>query len=194
MKRRAMMILVILLATVFCSAAFAPLSAVSAEKTAAVSAEDPVLAARFLNMLNHNASYDADFDSVDTLVNNAVGTLCHLRDSADEDFIDVNIVADYMMNLYGIELTDVSALNAGFPQKEGYLFILPRGLTSYTHRFVSACENEDGSFSVETEVTITPHDGESETVTAVSLFVRNPASAFGFNLVYSNLLYDAAAV
>ena len=45
------------------------------------SANEQVLAARFLNMLSHNNNYNDDFSSVDTMVNNSVLSLLDLRDS-----------------------------------------------------------------------------------------------------------------
>lgn len=186
MKKRVGIITAILLITVLCSALYAPLSAAGSEKATEIPQSDPALAARFMNMLNHNYSYNEDFDSVDALVNNAVCALA-VRSNTDDEFIPESVVADYMMDMYGIELTDASALNPEFPQKEGYLFIIPRGLTAYKHSFVSAVKNEDGSYTVKTEVTLKPHDDVSETVEAVSLFVPSRTSAFGFHLISSDI-------
>ncbi|MBE6727392.1 MAG: hypothetical protein E7562_01950 [Ruminococcaceae bacterium] len=195
MRHRFAAVLVIILSLVLCTGIFAPAPAVVAEtKKDAVLSDEKVNAARFLNMLNHNSSYNDDFFDVDVLVNNAVLQLLDLRSAEDEDFIAVGFVAEYMKDMYGIEIVDVSALNAEFPQKEGHIFIVPRGFSTYTHEFVSARENEDGSFTVETKVTVDYHDGKVETVSAVSLFVVNEASAFGYNLVYSNLLINVNAM
>ncbi len=195
MKNRVFSIGLSVLVLVICISVITPASAVIAQtKNDVVLSPQKVNATRFLNMLNHNSSYNEDFYDVDCLVNNAVLQLLDLRSNEDEDFIAVGLVADYMKDMYGIELVDVSALNAEFPQKEGHIFIIPRGFSTYSHEFVSSIENEDGSFTVETLVTVTYHDGETETVSAVSLFVPNSASAFGYNLVYSNLLFDVNAI
>lgn len=185
MKKRIGFISAILFITLLCSSLVAPFSAATSEpvKTAQ---NDPVLAARFLNMLNHNASYNTDFNSVDSLVNNAACLLAANSDT-DDEFIAEDIVADYMMDMYGIEITDASELNPEFPQKNGYVFIIPRGLTSYNHKFVSAVKNEDGTYTVKTEVTVKQHDGLPEKAEAVSMFVPSRTSAFGFNLLASDI-------
>lgn len=195
MKHRFTAVMVMIMALIICTGILAPAPAVVAQaKENAVMSEEKVNAARFLNMLNHNSSYNEDFYDVDALVNNSVLQLLDLRSAEDEDFIAVGFVAEYMKDMYGIELVDVSALNAEFPQKPGHIFIVPRGFSTYTHEFVRARENEDGSITVETNVTISYHEGDVETVSAVSLFVPNADSAFGYNLVYSNLALDVNAI
>ncbi len=140
---------------------------------------DEALAARFLNMLNRNYAYDDDFLYYDTMIGNAVLALLDLREG---DYISASYVSDYLFSMYGIELTDFSDYGAGFPQKEGYIYIIPRGFATFAHRILSVTENEDGSFTVETAVTVDPHDGESFERMATALFVPNDESAFGFML------------
>ncbi len=147
-----------------------------------------VTTTRFLNMLNHNYVYDDAFNYTDDIVNNSMAALLNMRDTADEDFIAEQYVRDYVNSMYGIELVDFSALNEGFPKKDGYVFILPRGLDSYTHTLRDYRENEDGSFTVTTDVVIETHDGQTEKAIAVTLFVANKASSLGYNIVYSNIL------
>lgn len=184
---------VILLITVFCSAFFSPISSATSENIDAEPQNDPVLTARFLNILNHNASYDDDFNSVDTLVENAV-CLIASNTNTDDEFVSESIVAGYMMDMYGIEITDASELNPELPHKTGYIYIIPRGLTSYKHQFISAVKNEDGSYTVKTSVTVKCHDSASETFEAVSLFVPSRVSAFGFNLISSEITENRASV
>lgn len=186
MKKRTLTVMLILAITLLCSVLFSPFSAASAEKTEKIPEESPALAARFMNMLNHNASYNSDFDSVDMLVNNAACMLS-AKLGLEDEFISERTVADYMMDMYGIEVTDTSALNPEFPKKDGYIFVIPRGLTVYSHSFISAVKNEDGSYTVKSLVKIKPHDGGTETVEAVSLFVPSKTSPFGFNLISSEI-------
>ena len=65
---------------------------------------------------------------------------------------------------------------------------IPKGFTSYEHKDADVRMNEDGTFFVTTLVTVTTHDGEQYEAKAVSLFVENEASAFGYNIVSSDIL------
>ena len=150
--------------------------------------------ARFLNMLNHNFVYNADFDDADTIVNNASLALLDLRDDANEDFISNTYVKDFVKDMYGIEIADMSEVNADYPQLDGFLYIIPRGYTSYNHSIVSVKENEDGSFTVVSDVTINNHDTAIKSQKAVSLFVKNNESAFGYNMIYSNIITEGTDI
>lgn len=150
--------------------------------------------ARFLNMLNHNFVYNDDFDNADTVVNNSVLALLDLRDSQNQDFIDNTYVKGFVNDMYGIQLEDMSNLNADFPKLEGYVYIIPRGYTSYNHKIVSVEQNADGSYTVVSDATLTNHDCASRVQKAVSLFVKNENSAFGYNMIYCNLVNDSTDI
>lgn len=145
-----------------------------------------VIEARFLNMLNHSFVYDSCFDTVGDIVNCSVAALLDHR-TEDEDFIPESIIADYVYNMFGVEIEDFSAINADFPKYEGYVYVLPRGYSVYSHEMVSCVMNEDGSFSVTTNVKISTHDNGEYIDTCTTLFVANPESQFGYNIVYSNI-------
>ncbi len=169
----------------------------SATQVSAVTAQEVkanVGEARFLNMLNHNFVYNEDFDNIDTIINNSVLNLLSLRDAENSSFIEENYVKGFVKDMYGIEIDDMSALNADCPQLDGYVYIIPRGFTSYNHEIVSITENEDGSFTVVSEVTADAHDADTETQKAVSLFVKNDASAFGYNMIYCNIIENASNI
>ena len=76
-----------------------------------------VLEARFLNMLNHSFAYGEELASVDDLVNCAVTALC-VTGGADGSFIEESRVEDYLYTLYGVEVEDLSSVNADFPKKD----------------------------------------------------------------------------
>ena len=179
-----------------CSSLIAPIATGSQQVSAATADEVAanVNEARFLNMLNHNFVYNSDFDNADTIVNNATLALLDLRDSENEDYIKDTYVKGFVKDMYGIEIADMSGLNAQFPQLEGYVYIVPRGYTTYTHEIVSVEENEDGSYTVISDATVENHDSEAETQKAVTLFVRNESSAFGYNIVYSNLVTESTDI
>ncbi len=150
--------------------------------------------ARFLNMLNHNFVYDADFENADTVVNNASLALLDLRDAENEDFINETYVKGFVKDMYGIEIADMSGVNTDFPQLDGYLYIIPRGFTTYNHTIVSIEQNEDGSYTVVSDVTVSDHDVAAKTQKAVSLFVENSESAFGYNIIYCNIVADSTDI
>ncbi len=201
---------VALAAAVGCLSAFSPNAAadttvLKAEVStpAAITVSNPeisapdqtqVLNSRFLNMLNHSFVYDTDFDSVEDIVNSSMPALLDLRDSEDDSYISQALVSDYVFNMYGIVIDDYSGINSAFPQREGYVFILPRGYSVYTHEIVSAVQNEDGSYTVETNVTVSTHDSASLTQKCETLFVPNADSQFGFNIIYSDIISGTAAL
>ena len=156
--------------------------------------EQKVLEARFLNMLNHSFVYDSSFDTVEAIVNDSVIALLDMRDSEDDSYISEAIVSDYIYSMYGIEIEDFSGINADFPQREGYVFILPRGYEIYSHEITSVVMNEDGTYTVITNVKISTHDGQIYTDICESLFVENAFSQFGYNIVYSNIGTPASAI
>lgn len=153
---------------------------------------EKVLEARFLNMLNHSFAYDDELASPEELVNRAVTALC-AAGGTDDEFVEESRVADYLYNMYGVEVENLSAVNAGFPKKDGYVYIIPRGYTVYKHSIESVRLNEDGSYTVTTSVILDSHDGEEEGK-AVTLFVKNSDSQFGFNIISSDIIIDAFEV
>lgn len=148
---------------------------------------DKVLEARFLNMLNRNFVYDGAFDTVEGVVNSSIIALLDKRDSEDDSFISQEIVSDFVYDMYGIEDIDYSAVNTQFAQKDGFVYIIPRGFELYNHKIVSITNNEDGSYTVKTNVTISTHDGLQIVDVCESLFVKNEASNFGYSIIYSNI-------
>lgn len=162
------------------------------DKTAVSETADKqkVLETRFLNMLNHSFAYGEELASAEDLVNCAVTALCVMNGGANGSFIEEIRVEDYLYNMYGVEVENLSSVNADFPKKDGYVYIIPRGYTVYKHEVASVRLNEDGSYTVTTNVTIDSHDSREEGK-AVTLFVRNNNSQFGFNIISSEIISDA---
>lgn len=153
-----------------------------------------VLEVRFLNMLNHNFVYDTAFESVEDMVNCSMPALLEFADEENDSFIAENYVADYIFNMYGLEDIDFSGINTGFEQMDGYVYIIPRGFTKYNHKITSVIANEDGSYTVESKVSSSSHDGVDLVNTCTTLFVPNEKSAFGFSIIHSNLGGVSAAI
>ena len=155
------------------------------EKMPAVTvSEEKALGARFLNMLNHNFVYNDAFESVYEM------TACSevaLLDKAEDGYIKQSLIAGYLYNMYGVENADFAAVTKDFPQRENYVYVIPRGFSVYKHSAPVITENEDGSYTVVTDVEISSHDSDAETAKATTLFVKNENSAFGFNIISSDI-------
>lgn len=164
-------------------------SAVQANK-----ADAGVYEARFLNMLNHNFVYGEDFCNADTVVNNSVLALLDLRDEENPDYIDELYVKGFVKDMYGIDIVDMEPLNSQYPTLEGFLYIIPRGFTSYKHTIDSVLVNEDGSFTVITNVLVNGHDADVNKIKAVSLFVENKESSFGYNIISCDLIENSSDI
>ena len=194
--KKILSLVVCVLLLVVCSSLVAPMFSEGSQVSAATveDAQVNVNETRFLNMLNHNFVYNTDFDCVDTVVNNSSLALLDLRDSANEDFIVETYVKGFVKDMYGIEIADMSGINADYPQLPGYLYIIPRGYTTYNHTIVSVEQNDDGSYTVISDVTIGDHDVAAKKQKAVSLFVENSDSAFGYNMIYCNLITESTDI
>ncbi len=152
--------------------------------------ENEALKARFLNMLNHNFAYDTAFESAEDLVNCAVLARLNLRDDKDDSYIAENYIKDYLLDMYGIEIDDFSVFNTDFPHKDGFVYIVPRGFSVFSHSNAAVAENEDGTYMVTTDVTVIGHDSDEEKGKAVTMFVKSSESKFGFCILSSNIYFD----
>ena len=146
--------------------------------------EDTVLETRFLNMLNHNFVYDDAFYYDDVLVENA---LLGLLDVAEESYVDETYLSDYIFNMYGRIYNGFDFLDNSLTQNEGYVYIAPRGYCVYSHKIISLTDNNDGSFTVITDVAIEDIDGSVETFECETVFLKADDSAFGYNIMYSEI-------
>ena len=179
---------VFIFALLFCvlllfACAFIPASADDAKAT--VSTRDSVAKASFLNMLNRNFVYNSDFENADAVMENSILALLDRRDSQDPDYISEAVVKGFVNDMYGIEIVEINEDER--VHKDGYVYIVPCGFTSYTHDITKISRNEDGSVTVFSAVTVSPHDDESFVTEAETLFVPSENSAFGYNIVYSEL-------
>lgn len=164
--------------------AFIPASANNTDNTGSIEV-DGTVNARFLNMLNRNYVYNSDFESADVITENSILALLDKRDSRDDSYISEAVVKGFINDMYGIEIVDIA--QGEQIKKDGFVYIVPRGFTDYSHKIKSVSQNEDGSYTVCSYVTIKPHDDSEFVTTAQTLFVKNEKSAFGYNIIYSNL-------
>lgn len=194
MKRNMTVFALVLCLVLLCSFQLKPTAThlVAEAETQTETDTAQVLSARFLNMLNHNQAYGEDFYDTDTLTERSVVSLLDRRE-ADSDYIDAVFVQDFLLSMYGVEKSDFSDFQTDWPQKEGCVYIIPRGYTEYDHELVSAVRNEDGSYTVVTDVTVTAHDGEVESLEGVALFLENSESPLGYQLVSADLFEKSVA-
>ena len=142
---------------------------------------------RFENMLNHSFVYNEDFYDDGELVNNSVLAVLNL---AEDSFVKEAYLKDYIFNMYGKIYGDFSFL--GETEKEGYVYIIPRGYSIYTHEIISVTDNKDGSYTVVSDVEISYEDGSFENLNCETVFLENSESAFGYNIMYSDILENVA--
>ena len=149
--------------------------------------QNEALNTRFENMLNHNFVYNNDFYDDSTLANNSV---LALLDLSEDSYISETYLKDYVFNMYGKIYNDFTFL--GETEKEGFVYILPRGYNIYTHQIVTVVNNADGSYTVLSEVEVSYEDGSLETLYCETVFLENGESAFGYNIMYSEIFENVA--
>ena len=176
-------ILILIIIGLFSVSLFATFSAAKPEKSNTFD-QEKVLETRFLNMLNHSFVYSNDFENVDTIVNNSAVALL---DKKVDDYLEADVLNGYLFDMYGFKVDDFSKINDGFKFKEGYAYISPMGYATYKHETVNLTHNPDGTYTLLSNVEIKTHDQQVISSTAETVFVKNPESVFGFNIVVSNL-------
>ncbi len=150
--------------------------------------ESKVAEAKMQNLLNLNNVYGDDFTNNEALVNAAA---INLRSYANENgFIENDVVVSYLKDIYDIDIEITDKINVNLPQKQGYVYLIPRGYTAYTHEIVSVNENED-FITVVSLVYIDTHDSQVSVGTATTKLVRNENASFGYNIIDSEIDYNA---
>ena len=186
MKKGFLIAVLLICAAVICSSLIvsadleADVAEIPAEKSVSLTRTEIDL----ISMLNHNFVYGSDFDNADNVVSLSMNALLAYR---NDDFIKETLVTDFVSNMYGIDIVDLSQFNARYPHKDGYVFVVAGGYTRYNHSNISIKENEDGTISAYTDVTVFDHDESKKVYKATTLFVPNENSAFGYNIIYSEI-------
>ena len=187
--------LVLILAVVFVFSAATPIKKITSNTSVTTVSSDKavtediaevtknVMKARFENMLNNNYVYDTDFESHKLIIENSI--LALLDKGADGE-ISQSLVLGFIADMYGLQVNPDAAKYDFAPASEGKFVILPRGYTEYNHTVTDVFEDE-GGFTVMSDVLIMTHDGEEYTTTAKTVFVPNMGSSFGYNIISSNI-------
>ena len=145
--------------------------------------KDIVKLSRLENMLNHNFLYGDDFSDMNTVINNSC---LALLEKMEDQFISTDILFPFIENAYGISVYLDDDFGEGFPKKDGAVYVVPRGFTSYTHTVINLVEEGD-TLTVTSLALSESHDGEKEELVCTTVFKVNRESAFGYNIVESNL-------
>ena len=165
---------------------FAPVKSVEIKNEVVTVDMDKVLEKRFLNMLNHSFVYGEDFYDDEALLN---ASALALLDLTKDGFIAENYLKDYVFNMYGKIYDNFDGINKDMPKQDGGFYVIPRGYDIYEHTIDSIIANEDGSYTVITNVIIDYHFGEKVEAVGTTFFLPNEESQFGFNILYSDLAY-----
>ena len=142
-----------------------------------------VMKARFENMLNNNFLYGSDFESHKVIIENSI---LALLDKGIDGEIDKSLVLGFIADMYGLQVDPAAAEYDFAPASEGMFVILPRGYTEYEHKVTEVSEDE-GGYTVTTEVVVLTHDGEEYKTTATTIIVPNEGSSFGYNIISSEI-------
>ncbi|MEE0945767.1 MAG: hypothetical protein U0M42_02920 [Acutalibacteraceae bacterium] len=187
MKR--LLVVFLALALVFTTGIFSLSAQTLTEQEKEFSAAQPdeflVMTNRFENILNNNYAYGSDFDEISLLVSAAELSL--LEKAEDGKLPNSELIA-FVSEVYGIDPSVYADEGKEALNKDGETEILPRGYSLYKHSITNFHTNEDGTFTVYSDVEIENHDGDTEIKEAVSRFVKSPDSRFGYYLISSELL------
>ncbi len=180
-------VFVLCVAVILSSVLFSPATAtkvVAETEILAVSDEEEL---NLLGMLNKNYVYGLDFDYADNIVECSFNAL--KENIGADGFIENGYVVDFVNDMYGIEIVDLSNFNAEYGKKDGAVFA-DLGFTEYKHSNIKTKLNEDGTVTATTDIAVTSLDGDTDTYKCTTLFVKNENSKFGYNIVTSEIVAD----
>lgn len=151
---------------------------------------EKVAEAKILNLLNLNNVYGEDFTDNEALVNAAA---INLRSYATESgFIEDDIVTAYIKDIYDIDIEITDSINVNMPKKQGYVYLIPRGYTAYSHEIISVTDNGD-YVTVISFVSVDSHDSNTVIGTATTKLAKNENASFGYNIISSDIDYNAVS-
>ncbi len=193
MKNKFVLSVCAVCAAVVLASLFAPFTVKEDVSYTKKEAKGPTLEMKLTDMLNHNFVYGSDFDNADDLVSSSLNALVRFKENGG-DYIKKTYVADFVNDMYGVKIADLTVLNTSAPELDGYVFVESTGAVTYKHKDIKLTKNEDGTISAETTVTINGFDNNKQTYKANSLFLESDDSAFGYNIIYSEIIPDSPAM
>ena len=156
----------------------------------ALADNEKVFEAHIANLLNLNNVYGEDFTDNEALVNAAA---LNLRSYANEfGFIKNEIVTAYIKDIYDIDIEINDKINADMPKRDGYVYLIPRGYTAFSHEVLSITDNGD-FLTVISIVSVNTHDSYSTVGTATTRLEKNANASFGYNIISSDIDFNAVS-
>lgn len=161
------------------------ISSSAEEKAAQPAKAEVVLDSRIENMLQSNRVYnDTFYDNNELCEEVAIS----LMDRAQDGYIAAGAVEDLVFAMYSINV-DASVISyPTVPSVEGYMPLVARGYTSYSHEVTGVLDEGDGTVTVYSDVTVDCHDGSPVVLPCETLFAACEDSPFGYNIVYANIV------
>lgn len=144
-----------------------------------------------LAAVSANTVFDGDITASPALIEEACLPLLDKAVEGEQSLIiEQGIVGDYIYDLYGITV-DPSVLQYDFlTAPEGYYPILPRGYAEITHAITSTVQNDDGTLTVYTDMTVNFGGDDCDTLHAQTVLRPNSQSSFGYNVLSAVILED----
>ncbi len=191
MKKRFITSIMLVFCIIFCSCVACPMASADAPtESKVIETANDARSARFLNMLNHNFVYGDAFSGFDSMI---TASTAAVSDLAVGGVVKEEFLKGYLKDMFGLNISDMSGYNAVISAAPGYVAV-PVNFARYNHSIVSITDNTDGTISVMTNVSVLSADGTTQNGTAVTLFVKDEFSSFGYNIVYSNLLFGGLSL
>ena len=205
MKKLGIAALIMLLVTVISLSVVSGISADSTSPAAPVPTDtdtaknlaiesNNALNVRLGQLINLNRVFDECMESPAALIDESTIVLLDQTEFVNGNrVIARGRVLSFIYDLYGVRL-DLSEL-PGFYTTTGeeYFDIVPRGYDIMTSTLTGTEILPDGNIKAYAEMTLTGHDGGYETtVNTETVFVPNPASAFGYNIVSAKIVTDSS--
>ncbi len=148
---------------------------------------EKALESHIINLLNLNNVYGDDFTDNERLVNKAA---ISMRSYANANgFIEEGIITAFVKDMYDIDLVITDDINKDMPQRDGFVYLIPRGYTLYSHDITDITDMGE-YLSVTSGVKVLYHDNYVEIGTATTKLVKNANGSFGYSIMDAQIVYN----
>lgn len=162
--------------------------AASAQTQEQPTAETADLADVLATILNQNHAFGPALQQDAALIESACFALLDFSEEGEVcRVIRQTYVNTFIQNMYGAEVDPAAGEQPYFTAPQGYYVIPPRGLTRYAHEILRT-EVSGSTVTVLSAMTVAAHDAASYDALVESVFIANPNSPLGYNLVRCEIL------
>ncbi len=149
---------------------------------------EKVFESHIVNILNLNNVYGEDFTSNEKLVNKAA---ISMRSYANANgFIEEAVIISFVKDMYDIDLVITDDINKDMPKREGFVYLIPRGYTLYSHNVLDITDMGE-YLSVTSSVNVLYHDNYVEVGVATTKLVKNANCSFGYSIMDAQIVYNS---